>query len=89
MPPKYQVICFDGETRHSAPFATLTAALRWTGDGHECAPATLHDLVVRVDPADEIEQRDYIDDVGSSCLDAVEFQSVDGPFPRPTSLLVQ
>ena len=46
MPPKYQVICLDGETRHSGRFATLTAALRWTAEGHDRAPVTVHDLVV-------------------------------------------
>jgi hypothetical protein len=74
--PKYQVICLDGETRHSAPFATLTAALRWTEEGHECAPATTHDLVVRGDASEELGTLDYIEALRATCLDAVEIQPV-------------
>ena len=76
MPPKYQVICFDGETRHSAPFATLAAALRWTEEGHECAPATVHDLVVRGDAGEELGTMHYIEARGARCLGAVEIQLV-------------
>ena len=76
VPPNYQVICFDGETRHSAPFATLIAALRWTAEGHECAPATMHDLVVRGDAGEQLGTMDYIETLGATCLDAVEIQLV-------------
>ncbi len=74
--PKYQVICLDGESRHSAPFATLTAALRWMEEGHDCAPATMHDLVVRGYAREELGTMDYIEALGATCLDAVEIQLV-------------
>lgn len=76
MQPKYQVICLDGETRHSALFVTLTAALRWTEEGHECAPAKMHDLVVRGDTREDLGTMDYIEALGITCLDAVEIHLV-------------
>ncbi len=76
MPHKYEVMCFDGETRHSAPFATLTAALRWTAEGHDCAPATVHDLVMLGESGEALGTMDSIEALGASSLDAVEFQLV-------------
>lgn len=76
MSPKYQVICLDGETRHSAPFASLSAALRWTAEGHKCALGTLHDLVVHGVSGEELKSIDCTDVRGASSLDAIEFELV-------------
>jgi hypothetical protein len=76
MPRKYQVVCFDGETRHSAPFATLTSALRWTAEGHDCTPATMHDLVVLGESDEDLATMDHIGALRVSGLDAIEFQLV-------------
>ena len=73
MPPKYQVICLDGETRHSAPFATLSAAVRWTAQGHDCAPATVHDLVVCGSWNKELDKI-HNENAGVSRFDTVEFR---------------
>lgn len=75
MPPKYQVICLDGETRHSAPFATLSAAVRWTAEGHKCPPATAHDLVVCGAWSRELA-KDNDQLTGGSHFDTVEFRLV-------------
>ena len=78
MSPKYQVICTDGETRHSAPFASLSAALRWTAEGHNCPKGTLHNLVVRGVSGEEFRKIDCTNARarGASCLDTIELEPV-------------
>ena len=46
--PTYTIICADGEVRHSAPFATATAAANWLYDHHmaECGGPEYHEVEV-------------------------------------------